>query len=351
MKHKTQGVKMKNLRIFILIFILLLTIDSVYAGGGNRTGTGGVSQLLIPVGARGISMSGANIATATGLEALFWNPAGVAKMQNSTSVFFSHMNYIADIGVEYGAVSANFEGFGVLAFNIKSLSIGEILTTTNTDPDGTGSTFSPQMLSAGLTYSRMLTDVISVGLTANLVTETLGDVSATGVAFSAGVIYDNLGAINGLSFGVAVKNIGPQMQFDGPGLLQGGTISGLQRPPGLVQLNSAPFELPSSFELGFGYRPTIGGMNSLLISTSYQNNNFSGDEYKLGAEYNYNNMFFLRGGYTLSPKSQVEDYIYGLAAGVGFNYNFEGVDIKIDYAFRDVKYFDGNHIFAITLGF
>ena len=47
---------MKNIsRLLIIVFALLLALD-VYAGGGNRTGTGGAAQLLIPVGPRGIAM-------------------------------------------------------------------------------------------------------------------------------------------------------------------------------------------------------------------------------------------------------------------------------------------------------
>ena len=147
---------MKNIfRLLIIVLALLLTLD-VYAGGGNRTGTGGAAQLLIPVGPRGIAMGEANLAVAQGIESIFWNPAGVANMQNSTSVMFSHMSYLADIGVEYGAVATNIEGFGVVALSLKSLGIGDILVTTTTDPDGLGgAVFSPQMLTAGLTYSRM----------------------------------------------------------------------------------------------------------------------------------------------------------------------------------------------------
>ena len=107
-------------RLLIIVFALLLALDAVYAGGGNRTGTGGAAQLLIPVGPRGIAMGESNVATSYGVEALFWNPAGVAKLQGSTGVMFSHMSYIADIGVEYGAVSTNFEGFGILSLSLKS---------------------------------------------------------------------------------------------------------------------------------------------------------------------------------------------------------------------------------------
>lgn len=342
-----------NFRFIILAITLLFAVDCIYAGGGNRTGTGGATQLLIPVGVRGMAMAGGNVATSAGIEALYWNPAGTSKNINSANVMFSHMDYIADIGVEYGAVSANFEGFGIISFGIKSLSVGDILVTTTTDPDGTGKSFSPQMLVAGVTYARQLTERISVGITANLVTESLGDVSATGMAFDIGVVYDNLAAINGLSFGVVMKNVGPQMQYGGSGLLQEAEVSGFSRPPGLVQISSAPFELPSTFELGLGYKPKLlDDMNTLLVTTSFKNNNFSDDEYKVGLEYGYNNMFFLRGGYTFAPEQAFEDsYIYGFTGGVGVDYSFESISIKVDYAYRYAKYFDGNHVFGISLGF
>ena len=345
---------MKNkFRLIILAITLLLAVDCIYAGGGNRTGTGGASQLLIPVGVRGMAMAGGNVATSSGVEALFWNPAGSSKSINSANVMFSHMDYIADIGVEYGAVSANFEGFGVLSFAVKSLSVGEILVTTTLDPDGTGKTFAPQMLVAGVSFAKQLTERIAVGVTANLVTETLGDVSATGMAFDVGVVYDNLAEINGLSFGVVMKNVGPQMQYEGSGLLQEGAVAGFNRPPGLVNINSAPFELPSTFELGLGYKPKLlDDMNSLLISTSFKNNNFSDDEYKLGLEYGYNNTFFLRGGYTFAPQQAFEDsYIYGFTGGAGIDYSFENISIKVDYAYRYTKLFDGNHVFGVSIGF
>ena len=124
----------KKNKLFLSLFILLGISVVTFGSGGNRTGTGGASQLSIPVGARSIAMGGANIASAFGIEALYWNPAGVAKLDKSVSVTFSHMSYIADIGVEYGAVAANIEGFGVVSFSVKSLAIDDILVTTTQDP-------------------------------------------------------------------------------------------------------------------------------------------------------------------------------------------------------------------------
>ena len=343
---------MKSLyKIIFLPILLLFTASIVFAGGEQRIGTSGSAQLLIPVGARGISLGGANIASASGVEALFWNPAGVANLNSLVDVTFSHMNYIADIGVEYGAVATNIEGFGVISLNIKSLSIGEILITTTKDPDGTGATFSPQMLTAGLGYSRLLTDQISVGFLTKFISETLGKVDASGFAFDVGVMYKDLGNINGLSFGIAMKNIGPQMQYEGAGLLVQAESNDLNRPPQFYKTEAAAYELPSSFELGLAYERSFDDLNLVQLVGNYQNNNFSGDEYKLGAEYAYDDLFFIRGGYSYSPNVESNDYLYGLSAGLGVKYEIDDLNIMVDYAFRDVQYFDANHVFQISFGF
>ena len=46
---------MKKIFKLISVFILLLAVNNVFAGGGKRTGTAGASELLIPVGPRGIA--------------------------------------------------------------------------------------------------------------------------------------------------------------------------------------------------------------------------------------------------------------------------------------------------------
>ncbi|MGD8305493.1 MAG: PorV/PorQ family protein [Ignavibacteria bacterium] len=341
---------MKNILKIILALSLLLAIQNVFAQG-QRTGTSGAAHLLIPVGPRGIAMGEANVSTSEGIESLFWNPAGVAKMDGSADLLFSHMSYIADIGVEYGAVSANFEGFGVLSFSLKTLAIDDIQVTTTENPDGTGEYFSPTMLTAGLSFARQLTDAIAVGITANFISERIANVSASGISFDVGVVYDNLASVNGLSLGFVVKNLGPDMQYTGSGLLNQGQLDDLNRPPNFYAVESAPFELPSNFQIALGYKPVLDDMNSLQLSGLYQNNNYSADEYKVGAEYGYNDMFFIRGGYQMAPSLESDNYLYGLTAGVGINYDVEGFGIKIDYAYRDVDIFDANHIIAVTLGF
>jgi hypothetical protein len=339
-------------QVFCFILLAVLGAGIAFAGAGNRAGTNGASELLIPVGTRDIALGGATAATSKGIEALFWNPAGTARTRNSAELYFSHMTYMADIDVNYGAVSANFEGVGVLSLSLKTLAIGDIPVTTTTDPDGTGQTFQPQFLTIGLSFARQLNDRIAVGFTTSLISESIGQVNATGFAFDIGVAYENLASISGLSIGIAVKNIGPSMRYGGSGLLVQGTVADQSRPAQFYQIQAAAFELPASIEFGLGYRRDLDASNAVQLSAAFQSNNFLDDAYKLGAEYSYQDLFFLRGGWALAQATGNERTdLYGPTFGAGVHTALGSVDLSVDYAYRSMKVFEANHIFSVRLGF
>lgn len=335
-----------------ILVLVVLGLTQVFAGAGNRAGTNGASELLIPVGARDIAMGGSTPSASRGVEALFWNPAGTALMKGSADLYFSHMSYFADIGVNYGAVSASVEGFGTLSLALKSLAIDEIPVTTTRDPDGTGQSFKPQYFIVGLGYARQLSERIAVGITGNLISERLGDVSASGISFDIGVLYENLASVQGLSIGIVVKNIGPQMTFDGTGLLTTAAVEGQHRPSTLYQIQAASFELPSSIHFGVGYKRQVTDMISIQGATAFQSNNFSDDEYRFGLEAAYQDLLFIRGGYNFAQQETDErDYMFGPTVGFGIHSALGTTDISIDYAYRSMETFDGNHVFSVKLGF
>ncbi|MEW6196606.1 MAG: PorV/PorQ family protein [Bacteroidota bacterium] len=344
---------MNKIKIISLLLVITVVASTViYAGGGNRNGTAGAAQLLVPVGARGIAMGGSTLTGAKGVEGLYWNPANLARSDYNTTVMFSQMNYIADIGVSYAAIGTNIEGFGALGFSLKAFSMDEIAITTVEKPDGNGQYFTPQFVTLGLTYSRLLSDRIAVGVTMNYVTEKLDLVSASGIAFNIGVSYKNLGNVDGLSFAVAIKNLGPQMKYDGSALYLRATSPDLERPSQLYKIDAASFELPSTLELGLGYELSINESNNLSLNGIFQNSNFYGDEYKLGGEYAYDNTFFVRAGYAFIDGVDEDANIYGLTAGAGINYSLgSGMAVKFDYAYRDTEFFDSNHVFTLQFGF
>jgi hypothetical protein len=340
-------------RIYIKLFVVIvLTASSIFAGGGVRNGTGAAPQLLIPVGVRGIAMGGSSLAGSAGLEALYWNPANLS-IEGGTNVLFSHMTHIADIGVTYFGVSTNIEGFGSVGLTLKSLAIGTIDVTTVENPDGTGQSFKPSFMTLGLTYSRMLSDRISVGMTVNYVTETIDLVSASTLAFNIGVTYRNLANIEGFSLAMVLKNLGPQMKYDGSGLYIAATPTSLERGETLYKREAAAYDLPSTLEIGLSYQYNINSSNSLQLDGTYENANYYADEYKLGLEYSLNNMFFVRGGYALTPELDNADYnIYGITAGLGLKYDLGGGTVmKLDYAYKQTKFFDDTHVIGVQFGF
>lgn len=340
-------------KVFFIIVVLLLFISSVdvYASGGTRNGTSGAQELLIPVGARGLALNGSFITGISGIEAIFYNPAGLGASRFSTEAMFSRMNHIADIGVSYAALAVNFESLGALGFSLKSLDFGEIPVTTVEAPQGTGATFSPTFVTIGLTYSNALTDRIRAGVNFKFVTERIMRVSSSVFAFDAGVQYQNLAGINGLQIGVVLKNLGPQGTFSGADLLRKATASSALTGEKFYAIEAESYELPSQLELGVAYEQKFMNDLSATFSSTFSNNNFANDDYKLGAELNYQDLLFLRGGYKFSPDKRIDDEeIYGLTLGAGVHYNV-GIDLTIDYAYRYVKYFDANHVFQVKFGF
>lgn len=329
--------------------VILACVATSFAGDKSRKGTTGADQLLVPVGARGIATGEAFLSNVTGLEAIYYNPAGFAHT-NGSEAMFSYMSYIADINVSYFAIGTNLGDLGSFAFSIKTFDIGDIPVTTFEAPDGDGSTYSPGFLTAGLTYSKIITDRVSVGVNAKVISETILDVSAVGFAVDFGVQYR---FSNNLSLGAAVKNIGTNMVYSGSNLQFRtgipGTVPGSRT--GTFEVVAEPFQIPSYFELALGYKYDFNEQNMVQLASTFRNNNVLEDQMKFGLEYGFNQMFFLRAGYDLLLEN-TDQNTFGFTAGAGINYQMtDGINVVLDYAFRDVKEFPtANHIFTVKLG-
>ncbi len=348
---------MKTMKLLacVIVILLLCEVNTSFAGNESKLGTAGAQELLLPIGARGIALGGSNVATTTGIEAIYWNPAGLSAINGRGEALFSHMNYIADIGVNFGAVAVNVEGVGTLALSIKSLDFGVIPITSEIFPEGTGETYSPSYSVIGLSFARALTDRISVGTNFKVVSEKVERTSATGIAFDAGVQY-GFGPetpLQGVKFAVTLKNLGPVMQYDGADLERdlvppGTAWNNAQRS---LKYTSQSFEMPSTLELGLSYDLKASESNRFTLNTLFQNTNFGNDEYKAGLEYAFNEQFFIRGGYLYAPVGSVNASIYGASAGAGVNLDLGGVRAQVDYAYRSTQYFQGTNSLSVLLGF
>lgn len=343
----------KKITYFLTVLLLgTVLVSDIFAGGAKRNGTAGAQELLIPTSASGLALNGANISNISGLDAIFYNPAGFGGVTTNTETMFSHLNYIADISMSFAAVGVNFSELGSLAFSLRTLNFGDIPVTTVENPYGTGSTYSPSFVTLGLTYANSLTDRIRVGVNLKLVSEKIVRTSATGFAFDAGIQYQGLAGLDGLNLGITLKNLGPQMKFDGPDLIRAASEADAKRGTNFYTIDAASFELPSQLELGLSYAYNISEQYKAVVASTFQNNNFANDEYKFGGEFVYDDMLFLRGGYSYMGEVKDNEYqqFFGVTAGIGIKVNI-GIEFVVDYAYRAAKFSESNHLIGVKFNF
>lgn len=355
--------KYKTILAILIACVVLFMSAHVYAGTGKRIATAGAMELLIPVGARATALSGANLASVSGIEAMYWNPAGVVASDQNAEAMFSHLSWIGDIKVEYLAAVANLGTFGAMGLSVKTLNFGEIIETTVESPDGTGATFSPNYVTLGLTYSRKMTDRIHFGANVKLVSEKIMSVTATGVGFDFGLQY--VSPVSGIKLGVVLTNFGSDMRFGGanletrvklPGTEAGTTVSSVAVPV-------ASFDLPTQLKLGISYDLKMAETNTLTLSGSFVNNAYSFDQYIVSGELKVRNMFFLRGAYALAYREGLEgtsdgftsasdQFLFGPSFGAGLQLGLSStMSLSIDYAYRLTEYFSNNQWVSLVIGF
>lgn len=332
---------MNKLKLFLLATLM---IGLLFGGDESRLGTTAGNQLNIPVGARNLAMAGADLVFTQGVDAVYWTPAALAGLKG-TSASFSNMSYIAGINVNHLAVAMTMGKVGNLGLDVKSLGIGEIDVTTVENIDGTGATFSPTVMTMGLTFGKQFTDRINFGITGKVIYESIPRASGSAFAVDVGVQYINFAGIDGLGLALVLKNIGSDMHYAGSGLKTQATEGTFTE---FFDKEASYDKLPASYTMATSYK--IG--ESILLGASFISNNTYWDEFNVGGEFDLNNMLFLRGGFT-SALIQEEDVdkdnvLFGVHFGAGLKYELRGVELQLDYAYRPVEFFDGNHL--ITLG-
>ena len=354
-----------------IVLILSMTVG-LYAGSKSRRGTAGAQELMIPMGSRGTAMSGAYVAGLSGIEAAAWNVAGLANISGNGEAMFSRNEWIADLGLTYGAVAAKL-GNNVFGMSLKSVDFGDIDVTTSEEPDGTGATYSPNYLTLSFMYGRKVTDRILFGSSMKLVSEQIMRVNAFGIALDAGVQYRTG---TGLQLGASIRNLGLNMRFDGSDLEElhqpDDTEPGTPVEPRRIVLQE--FELPTTIELGVGYGPIDLGPAKATFAGSFLNNNFSFDEIRLGIELTLMNMFSVRAGTAIgfdpepygadmvqdtddddaddTFESSSEEFIWGPTFGFGLDLSsLAGMGLSVDYAYRTAEYFDGVQWLTLKIAF
>src|SRR5690349_6579827 len=171
----------------------------------GSAGTSGGNVLNIPVGARAIAMGEAYTAQADDVSSLYWNPAGIAIL-NQSQASFMYNQFLKDQTYHNASVATPLENGGI-GGSLSYLSFGQIKGF-----DEHGITTSDVTAYSGVATvgGGWLLGPLSIGTNLKAVQAKLADVSATGVAADAGGIWTFQHEVLGgtVRAGATVRNLG-----------------------------------------------------------------------------------------------------------------------------------------------
>ncbi len=323
-----------------------------HAGNPDRSGSAGAGQLLILPWALSSGVAGANTALVTGVESSFSNVAGLAFV-NRTELAVCNQQYLVGTDIQlnsFGFVQA--VGGGHLGVSVTSMTFGDIEITTEDLPEGGIGAYRPTFSNIGLSYAKAFSNSIYGGLTVRMISESISNVRANGVAFDAGIRY--LAGDDGrLKFGISLRNVGAPMRYAGDGLTLTATPQGASEGLTIMQ-RSERFELPSLVNIGFGYEMMRRESMSLTGMAQFTSNSFTRDQFSGGMELSFRDRFIVRAGYLyedgIGDAEVTRTAITGPSAG--FTVKLPTSDdghIGLHYAYRTTNPFDGIHSIGLNI--
>lgn len=327
---------MKSLKILLTVCISIIMLTVSTNAQMKKVAQSGLQFLKIDMSARAAGMGGSFIMVNNDATSMFYNPAGLAKMESQFDFFVTRTQWIADISYLGGGVAFNMEEWGNVGLSWMTADYGDDMIGTQYASNEQGYIETGKLnvgaYTVGLTYAKALTDKFTIGGQVKYCYQHLGDnyVDSSGVmkknevsglAFDFGTIF--YPGFESFRFGMSVRNFSPEFKYHKDG-----------------------FELPLSFVIGFAMdvMDLVGDHeNPLLVSVEAIHPRDYSDRIHLGAEYTYMNMISLRAGYKFNYDNE------GFSAGLGFKQNLGGIGFDIGYAYSPMKYFDAVHRISVGM--
>jgi len=193
----------KTITAVLLTAIVVLPLV-ILAGNKDRSGQAGASELLINPWARSSGWGGVNVANSFGLESIYTNVAGLA-FTKKTELIFSNTQWLkgSEIGINNFGFAQKVGESSVLGVSIMSMNFGDLPITTTELPEGGIGTFSPTYMNINVAYAKAFSNSIYGGFNFKIISESISDVGAQGVALDAGIQYVT-GEKENVHFGISL---------------------------------------------------------------------------------------------------------------------------------------------------
>ncbi len=355
----------KSFKYIVLSLVLLFGINApmAFAGNEDRSGQAGASELLINPWAASAGFGNAGMSFVHGVEAMYGNVAGITGIR-SLDVNFSHTDWLSGSGIRISSfgLAVRVGESSVLGLSFMSFNLGEVDQTTTESPDGEGlGTFRPSLMNINLAFAKTFSNSISGGFNLKIISESIANMDAVGVALDAGIQYVT-GPFDNIHFGITLKNIGPTLKFSGDGLsIKAFLLQNTSLQNTVIQ-RADQFELPTQLSIAAAYDFYFAETNRLTVAGNFISNSFTKDQYVLGLEYGWKEYLGLRVGYTYesgifngSLSDECMNLNNGLSAGLSVQVPLSKAEnapvFAVDYSYRTTYHYKGTHTVGVRLNF
>jgi len=340
---------MRYIKITLIIFSFFPVSYAQITGSVSNVATTAASFLDIGIGARSLSMGGAFVAIADDPTALYWNPAGIVKIERPMAHFY-HSPWIADVQFNHSAVVVPLDRSSSFGFFITSVTMEEMQVRTVKSPQGTGEYFSVSNVALAGSYARRLTDRFSFGVNMKFIQEKIWHMNAGGLAVDLGTLFVTKNS--GLRIGMSVSNFGGKISMDGYDTEVDYDIDETMYGNNDkidASLNSMDWPLPLVFRAGVSKDIIQSEKSKLTVAADAIHPNNNVEYLNLGFEYIFQNMISIRGGQAFYGMDQSKE---GFTFGVGLNYQIpRGPKINLDYVYRNIGVFDNIPGYSLNIIF
>ncbi len=300
---------------------------------------GGVTAapyLNMGVGARASGMGEAYTAIVDNVDATWWNPGALVKVENPQFSLMHNQNFGGTayeyLGVGFPAEQLGLNIWGTIGISALLVRVDDVATTKE-NPDGTysqdqaarGEFYGAGGTVLGLSYSWQAAKAFAVGMTLKLINQKVALEEGWIPAMDLGILVNT--NLPGFDLGMVFQNVS---------FMQMNQVSGAPDAP-----------LPLNLKFGLGYKAKrvftseddprdalavdIDGILPLQPANMPFGLNF-------GLEYSMNfgdNIIKPRFGYRFDGNNFISDlgWFSGFTFGFGYSRNFEGTDVAVDYAY------------------
>ncbi|MEW6617748.1 MAG: PorV/PorQ family protein [bacterium] len=302
--------------VSLMVGVAVLLAGSYVLAGSP--GSKGAVFLKLGQGARANGMGESFCAVADDINALYWNPAGIAQIEQRQCTFM-YSDWLAEIKYNYLAYvhPAQIMG-GIMGGAITLLDSGSIdKYGAAANPEGN---YDGKDMALAVSYAREIKGNCSLGATVKYIQMKIDTEKSTGFGLDVGCLYKP--QVENLTLGMVVQNFGPKLKA-------------------FVSEKDA---LPLNFKVGGAYK-LLDKALTLSLDVNFPSDNDT--NFNLGAEYWFKEIVALRAGYKTLTKDELKSS--DLTFGAGFR--LPGTGIGLDYAYCDYGDLDDTHRVSLVTKF